>query len=195
MHRLVGQRFGRLVVVRREGSIRRYASWLCRCDCGNDVIVRSDKLLRGAVRCGRCRKDMPEGKALAYKSWLRMRSRCGCPTNHRFLSYGGRGINLCAEWAASFERFYADMGDRPSVAHSVERLDVNGDYEPSNCIWATNEVQQKNRRDTIYVEHLGVRWRLVDLCSEMGLASNVVRSRLRVGWPLERALTEPVRGR
>jgi len=96
---------------------------------------------------------------LTWKSWSSMIWRCknGNP------NYGGRGVKVCEAWAADFMAFLADVGDRPSRAHTIERLDVNGDYEPGNCVWATRDVQDANRRVTVWVEYRGEQRKLIDL--------------------------------
>lgn len=110
----------------------------------------------------------------------------------RWKDYGGRGIRVCDEWR-TFAGFYADMGERPSKGHSIERKDADGNYEPGNCVWATDDVQRANKQDTIYVEWEGKRRALVTLCTEMGIESGLVSNRLKTGWSLERALKTPRR--
>jgi hypothetical protein len=82
-----------------------------------------------------------------YRTWRSMKNRCLNAKGHEYRNYGERGITICAEWVNSFEAFYSDMGRKPSPKHSIERVNVNGNYEPSNCIWATFDVQWRNRRN------------------------------------------------
>lgn len=99
---------------------------------------------------------------------------------------------MCERWK-KFANFIADLGPKPTLKHTIERNDVNGNYEPGNCQWVTKQEQQRNKRDTIYVDYDGERVRLVDLIERLGMTSSVVRARLKDGWPVEQALTIPVK--
>lgn len=120
-----------------------------------------------------------------------MRSRCLYPSSPGWANYGGRGISVCERWL-DFANFLADMGERPLKAMSIERMDVNGDYEPGNCVWATREVQSANRRDTVWVDWQGGRRKLIEIARAAGQDIGTVRGRLRMGWTLDRALSQPV---
>ena len=124
-----------------------------------------------------------------YRAWRGMISRCNDKNNP---NYGQRGIIVCERWLVSFQEFLSDMGERPSSKHSVERKDVNGNYEPDNCVWATDEEQMRNRRDTNYVMFHGVRRKLVELAEEQGLKVVTVRARLARGKTPEEAFGNPV---
>lgn len=152
-HITPGTRFGKLIVVRRDGRIYTSAAWLCQCDCGNTARVRYTSLRRGeTVSCGCSRfahpthgmKNTPE-----WKSWDSAIQRTTNPNHKSFHLYGGRGIRVCDKWRQSFEAFYADMGPRPSTKHSLDRYpNQDGDYDPGNCRWATWVEQANNRRNT-----------------------------------------------
>lgn len=159
---LIGQVFGRLTVVAEAGlNSRRQSLWECRCSCGEQHIVLSTSLRSGhTTSCGCYNKERFQVRSLVhgharqkketaeYRSWQHAKARCINPNVWNYKNYGGRGIKMCEKWLNSFESFLADMGPRPSSKHSLDRWpDHNGDYEPSNCRWATAKEQQNNRRN------------------------------------------------
>lgn len=120
--------------------------------------------------------------------WNQMKDRCNNPDNHAFPNYGGRGISVCREWGESFSSFLADMGHRPT-GMSIERIDNNGNYEPSNCRWATRIQQNNNRRNNRKVTAFGRTLTLAEWSRETGVNYSALRSRLDRGWPVETALS------
>jgi len=159
---ITGQRFGRLIAVKpigRRGSSQMW--WLLHCDCGHTVEVVSQAIRAGTTRsCGcynreqsseRYKKlrlthgDARHGQlAGAYVSWVAMKNRCTNPKNPRWKSYGGRGITFDSRWI-DYQKFLADMGPRP-LGHTIERVDVDGNYEPANCVWLPREKNTRKER-------------------------------------------------
>ena len=159
-------RYGLLTVLREVepkfygGTKDRHG--LVRCECGTERVVSLQGLKKGqATSCGcqrserarrlgfACRKHghtKPGNPSPEYRSWIAMKTRCNNPNHRHFDNYGGRGIRVCERWVRSFENFLADMGPRPSLQYSLDRIDSEGGYEPGNCRWATRSEQNRNRR-------------------------------------------------
>lgn len=123
--------------------------------------------------------------------WQAMLARCYDNKNRSFKNYGGRGIGVCERWRESFDAFLEDMGRRPSPRHTVDRADPNGNYEPSNCRWATPKEQARNMRRNHVVTAFGKAQCLAAWSEELGVPLTRIRDRLRLGWDAERALSEP----
>jgi hypothetical protein len=128
-----------------------------------------------------------------YCVWKAMLQRCRNPNNPRYASYGGRGIRVCVKWQNDFAAFLLDMGRRPTSRHSIERINNDGDYKPSNCRWELPGRQMVNRRNTRTIHRNGKDVPLADLAKKHGIPANTLRFRVLGGWDLERALTQPVR--
>lgn len=122
-----------------------------------------------------------------YISWCKMRSRCNQPTAHNYKHYGGRGIRICMRWG-SFQKFLSDMGPRPSKRHTLERIDVNGHYEPRNCRWATRSEQTKNMRRNHLITLGGVTRCISEWEKITGLLGPTIRWRIKRGLPPEQVL-------
>jgi hypothetical protein len=118
-----------------------------------------------------------------------MISRCTCPSMVNYDEYGGRGITVCDRWR-TFDNFYADMGNRPSSKHSLDRKDPDGNYEPDNCRWATTTQQACNKRTSKLLTFQGETLTVTEWARKIGVGKATLAKRLANGWPLERALTE-----
>lgn len=181
-----GARYGRLIVLGFSKRVGEYSYlWNTRCDCGNEKTVEGRLLRSGRTRsCGCLRSEntakMKTTHGACYTKenacWRMIRSRCESRTNPRYSSYGGRGIKVCVRWQV-FANFLADMGERPDWATSIDRIDNNGDYEPSNCRWATNIEQARNRRSNKIVNILGHAFHVVDAESALGLRQGHIYDR------------------
>ena len=202
-----GRRYGRLLVKHIEVERKGMAPlWLCECDCGGAILTEGTKLRIGDTSsCGCLRKETAaaEGRkrrshgmrnTLEYATWARMKSRCGNESHWDYVNYGGRGIRVCEAWCNDFMAFYRDMGKRPSDKHSIDRIDVDGDYCPKNCRWATAQEQNNNRRTSRYITFDGRTQTLADWAREIEISPQTLMQRLR-NWPIERALTEPLNTR
>lgn len=161
-----GQRFGRLTVTHEVGrSIHRQTIWHCVCDCGREKDIIGPSLRSGkTVSCGcaqieninRFRPVRPQSpdtwrsRESEYRVWQQMRQRCQNPNSPAFPNYGGRGIGVDPRWE-QYDTFIADVGRRPSMAHTLDRIDNNGNYEPGNVRWAAKAVQANNTRTNVWV--------------------------------------------
>lgn len=205
---ITGQTFGRLTVLRREGSGayrdgKKFAKWRCLCVCGVEIVTVGTELRNGSVRsCGCLRSDLRRTRpgnlihgmwrSPIYAIWRSAKRRCTDPEHPQYPSYGGRGITICPEWAASFQAFYNHIGPRPSADHSLDRIDNDRGYEPGNVRWATREEQASNKRTNRIVEYDGDRTTVTRLARRVGLEPSIVRNRMSRGWSVNDAVSRPV---
>ena len=200
---LTGVKFGRLLALKTNGKdTRKKYLWLCKCDCGNVTTVSSDSLVQGKTKsCGCLHKWSAEnahtthgenrrGKMTPeYGAWSCMKSRCTNPNAKQFKYYGGRGIKICKRWFHSFENFLSDMGRRPSSKHSLDRYpNINGDYKPSNCRWATKKEQSEGRRNVILIEFDGKRMILRDWARHLNIKYPALLAMYHTGKPFEKII-------
>lgn len=201
---ITGRRFGRLLVL---GPVGRKESgeieWLCECECGAETVALGVNIRHGRTTSCGCRRDEVTGarstkhgmtKSSEYLSWSGISQRCLNKRCKEYRYYGGRGIVMADRWRGKdgFETFMSDMGTKPTSNHTIERKDVNGNYEPANCIWATKADQQANKRNTVRVTYKGETAPLAVFCRRFGLAYATVSRRLECeGWTVEEALDEP----
>ncbi len=195
---LTGQTFGLWHVIGLH-SLNKWGGsvWLCRCKCGTEKPILSSNLTSGNSRqCFWCgikgrekhgRTDTPE-----WVIWHGMLARCQNANRPDYSRYGGRGIAVSKRWL-KFVAFFDDMGMRLSDAHSIERVDNDGDYCPENCCWATRAQQARNTSRNRLLTHNGQTLCLADWAAITGIAFKTLHQRLTRGWSVERALTTPVK--
>ena len=195
---LTGKIFGRWKVINFSHTNERHqAYWQCICDCGNAKAVKAASLVGGvSVSCGCYHKDRVTihgmTKTITFKSWESMKQRCTNPNSPDYHKYGGRGIKVCDRWLNSFDSFLEDMGERPK-ARTLDRIDNEGNYEKSNCRWATTKDQLLNRRNTVKIEYIGSLKTIKELSEISGFKEKLIRDRLYAGWPIDKVISTPNR--
>ena len=203
---LVGLKFGNLTVIARfpineisSKSVK--AKWICDCDCGEKAIARTDHLKSGnTISCGCVKKSRGQKRftkhkkhgSRVYNSWRGMIERCRDSKNVGWKNYGGRGIKVCDRWK-EFENFYTDMGEPPSEKHSIDRINVNDNYDVNNCRWATPEEQCSNKRfylpsNTKFIEFNGESKSISQWARDKNIPRSTLACRLAYGWSVEKAL-------
>jgi hypothetical protein len=189
-----GQRFERLTVIRPIGTRYKKVHWLCLCDCGRDTIVATGSLQSGHIRsCGCLYVDSRSTTNCTHRLsgtpehrvWKGMITRCENQGRDFYPRYGGRGIKVCREWRESFPQFLADMGHRPSDRHTLERKDNDGDYEPSNCRWATMVEQGQNTSRTHRITFRGETLGANAWARRLRRAKRTIVELHRAGLPLD----------
>ena len=206
---LAGRAFGRLTAVEWAdpawAGARCRAKWVCRCSCGETKAVVAFALTGGTtISCG-CvvreglrrnrgpmRTVIAKPQTITYQSWHGMIQRCVNPRSTGYRYYGGRGITVCPRWRESFAAFLEDVGERPSRGHSIDRIDVNGHYEPANCRWATAVTQMRNTSRNRLLTMNGETMPLSAWAERVGVSASTLWNRSADGWSDERVLTTPV---
>lgn len=173
---------------------------LCRCKCGTERELTANSLNMGrTLSCG-CRvpalitsmKTVHGGVGTPeYRSWAHMKERCRNPKCKDYPDYGGRGIRVCDAWATDFAAFLADLGPRPTPRHSLDRIDVDGNYEPGNVRWASPITQAGNKRTTRYVDVDGEPMALKAACRHLGVSYKLVHARMSKGQSFSEAVVVP----
>jgi hypothetical protein len=189
---IANNRFGKLTAI----SYLHKGLWNCTCDCGSKTIQQSSAMREGrVVSCGCYGKTLghlnaTHGMSLTkeYKVWQQMKKRCLDKKDKSFSNYGGRGISVCEKWINSFECFISDIGGRPN-GMSLDRIDVNGNYEPSNCRWASMKTQARNKTNNQIITFNGVSACLSEWEEITGIKHGTIRRRIKNGWSIEDALS------
>jgi hypothetical protein len=193
INQMVGKKFGMITVLSFAKSEGGHYYYNCQCDCGNKKVMRNNTI-KIAKSCGCYRLDKMtkhnECKKRLYRIWIRMRSRCFNLNNHAYEEYGGRGITVCKEWLKSYEEF-RDWALSHGYADNltIDRIDVNGNYEPSNCRWATMKVQSNNKRNNKLLTFNGVTHTAAQWSDILGYPRRLIYVRLHRGWTVEKTLS------
>lgn len=188
----IGKTFNNLTVVSVYIGRNYFKHFITTCACGKTTTPRAGRVLSGEIRsCLPCskRKNPVDHRHYMYTTWLAIKARCYNKKNIGYINYGGRGITVCDRWLNSFHFFFKDMGYRPSIDHSIDRIDNNGNYEPSNCRWATRCEQGGNKRNNIFYKGKS----LSAVCREMGIRYKPVIQRVHRGWDVGRSIRKEVK--
>lgn len=204
---LTGKKFNKLTILYiihyqiKDAKCRKLA--VCLCECGVivgpirlDGVVNGHSKSCGCLRIEKIKNNFTKhgyGGTPEYKAWWSMLQRCSNPKDHNYLRYGGRGIKVCPSWIDSCKVFIDDMGYRPSSSHSLDRIDNNGDYHPTNCRWATKLEQINNRSTTVVIKLNGIDMTLGDAARLYQIDVELVRRRLKSGWDVVSSLTRKAR--
>lgn len=208
---LIGRKFERLLVLERYGSSKdRHATWLCLCDCGNRIVCVGKDLISGHTKsCGclakekiilRNKNNKKHGFAgsFIYKIYDMMMDRCINPKNKQYKDYGGRGITICERWANKengLQNFLKDIGEIPKGL-TLDRTNNDGNYEPNNWRLATRKQQNRNKRNNRLITYKNKTQCLAEWAEEYNLKYMTLYNRIyRSNWPIEKALTVPVKKR
>lgn len=197
----VGLKYGFLTVI-KYSHLSHHHMWVCECVCGKLVTVGSGNLITEHTKsCGCMKKSLISTKRTThgqtrsnegnwtpeYRAWTCMITRCTNPNCNEFENYGGRGITVCERWINSFQAFFEDMGTKPSNSHSLDRFpNMNGNYEPSNCRWATKKQQQGNKRNNRIIEYNGQSMPMCDWASLLKVTHGAIINHLNKGRSFHR---------
>lgn len=203
---LTGQQFGRLTVLSRAEDYvspkgHKLVQWLCECECGNKTTVLTSCLRGGRSQsCGCINREISRKRLLThgdsntrlYSIWASMRERCRNSSDKNYHHYGGRGISVCNEWDSYiiFKEWALNNGYHEDL--TLDRIDVNGNYEPTNCRWVTMNIQANNKRNNHYITYNNKTQSMMDWSNEIGINYSTLRKRIRDGWSPEKALSNPV---
>lgn len=208
----IGKRFGRLVVQSELDPVfdpcgKKRRIFLCACDCGSHKLVKMGHLGTMTNSCGCLRREksgqlmLTHGKARRgvnrskeYGAWAHMLQRCYNPADKSYPDYGGRGIQVCEEWQNDFVSFHKCVGDAPSKDSMIGRIDNDGNYEPGNVRWEMRVDQNRNKRSNVMIEYRGEVKTLYQWADDLGIPGDTLWQRIRLlNWPIEKAMTQPVR--
>ena len=210
---LIGRTFGHWTVLSQaedyitpsSGQHRR--RWVCQCDCDNKTIqnILEDSLLKGkSCQCKECankiigekNKKHNGSRTRLYQIWRDMKKRCYNSNDKEFHNYGGRGISICEQWRNSYAYFMEwALKNGYTDDLTIERIDVNQNYCPENCIWASQKVQQNNKRTNHLLTYNNETHTIAEWSDITGLNFAVIYARIKYGWSVEQTLTTPIKGK
>lgn len=195
---LVGKKFNSFTVLRLS-HIEHTAFYLCRCDCGKELIIKGTLISRKSKPQKSCNECYQKRRLLhgmtntkEFFAWRGILSRCGNPNDDAYSNYGGRGIKVCERWK-EFKNFYEDMGLAPSKKHSLDRKENNKGYYKDNCRWVVMKVQQRNKRNNYVVEYNGDKKCLSEWAEVIGICHSTLYYRLKRGWDIEKTFCTPIK--
>lgn len=202
---IIGQKFNRLTVLElfkkeqvylfngKKNGFRYF--YTCLCDCGKLTVVAKSHLLSGHTQsCGCISQKHLKTDTRLFRIWNGIKGRCFNKNNNKFKNYGGRGISIYEEWKNDFKAFYDwSMANGYQEDLTIDRIDNNGNYEPNNCRWVSQKVQQNNKSNSCLIEYNGKSLTLSQWAELYGLNYSTVKSRLSYGWTIEKALLTPVK--
>lgn len=199
---LSNKKFGRLTVISRTKSKNKRARWICKCDCGNEKVVYSTDLIKGAVKsCGCLVKEIRQKgnpkhnlyRTRIYKIWQGMKNRCYCKSHIAYHKYGGKGISVCQEWLNSIDKFYEWAINNGYKEHlSIDRIDNSGNYEPSNCRWATRIQQQNNTNFNVRYIYNGEELTIPQLSRKYNINKSTLYHRIKKNNDVVCAIEKPI---
>ena len=207
---ITGRVYGRLTVIERvENDKHGQARWKCLCDCGNYTVAVTSELNRGNVRsCGCLSREISKKvnfkhgfkNTRLYRVWDSMKKRCYNPNSQGYKYYGGKGITICDEWKNNFKSFhdwaFANGYDENAeyMKCTIDRIDTNGNYEPSNCRWVDVKSQERNRKNNIFITYKNETHCIGEWAEILGINYITLHQRIRkYNWSIERAFTTSVR--
>ena len=201
---LTNRKFGRLTAISTDGTGRR-SNWKCECECGGVVFAETSWLTSGNTKsCGCLQREKAKASCQAKKTHgmstsrlarilHSMRQRCTYEKSINFADYGGRGIRVCEEWTRNADAFFTWASANGYADDlTIDRIDVNGDYSPENCRWASMKEQQNNRRNNVVIEFRGKTQTAKQWAEELGIKYTTLRHRQKAGWSMEKIAATPV---
>lgn len=198
-----GERYGHWLLLRKDEN--KTGNWICKCDCGGVYSVNFNNMKQGrTTNCVKCQAAKARvrvsthgmSKTKLYNVWRAIRDRCVNPKNKVYYRYGGRGITVCKEWFEHFETFMEwALSHNYKEGLQIDRIDVNGNYEPSNCRWVTQKENARNRESCKTINYKGKSYKLPAFAEIVGIKHRLLYERIRKGWSVEEAISiKPIIG-